>query len=302
MLCKELGIPVMPAKVAGPTTLLDFLGLLINTIKMEISLPEDKLRCLKSLLSSWLGRKSCTKRQLQSLIGHLHHASKVIKPGRPFIRRMIDLASSRPHPESMVCLNVEFRSDLQWWITFLEKWNGISIISALCRRPVDMVLTTDASGNWGCGGYFNRQWFQLPWNGYWQHMPIAVKELLPVVISCIIWGKQMRGLHVHCRCDNAAVIVMVNKGTSKNGVAAHLLRCLSFVAATFQFSLSASHLPGVENVAADSLSRDDLPRFHSTVDALPAPSPVPDKLFNCMLISMPDWLSQEWISVFRSFL
>ena len=112
----------------------------------------------------------------------------------------------------------------------------------------------------------------------------------------------MRGLHVRCRCDNAAVIVMVNKGTSRNGVAAHLLRCLSFVAATFQFSLSASHLPGVEKVAADALSRDDLPRFHSTVDALPAPTPVPDKLFDCLLISMPDWLSQEWISVFRSFL
>ena len=76
MLCKELGIPVMPEKVAGPTTLLDFLGLLIDTIKMEISLPEDKLLRLKSLLSSWLCRKSCTKRQLQSLIGHLHHASK----------------------------------------------------------------------------------------------------------------------------------------------------------------------------------------------------------------------------------
>lgn len=62
----------------------------------------------------------------------------------------------------------------------------------------------------------------------------------------------MRGLHIRCRCNNAAVIVMVNKGSSKNGVAAHLLRRLSFVMATFQISLSASHLPGVENIAADT--------------------------------------------------
>ena len=173
-LCRELGVPIMAAKVARPATTLEFLGIMIKTIRIEISLPGDKVSRLKSLLKSWLGRKSCSKRQLQSLIGHLHHASKVIKPGCPFIRRMIDLASSRPHPESMVRLNMEIRSDIRWWASFIETWNGVSIVSALCKRPVDHVLTTDASG---CGGHFDKRWFQLPWNGHWQDIPIAVKGI-----------------------------------------------------------------------------------------------------------------------------
>ena len=69
----------------------------------------------------------------------------------------------------------------------------------------------------------------------------------------------MCGRHnnIYCRYDNAAVVAMVNKGTSENGVTAHILRCLSFVTARWQISISASHLPGADNDAADALSRND---------------------------------------------
>ena len=43
------------------------------------------------------------------------------------------------------------------------------------------------------------------------------------------------------------------------------LRCLYFYAAFYQFSYSAHHLPGVKNVAADALSRDNLLLFNSFV-------------------------------------
>ena len=302
-LCRDLGIPVMKEKVVGPSTRLEFLGLLLDTEKMEIILPAVKLRHLESLLATWVSRKSCTKRQLLSLIGHLHHASKVTRPGHPFVRRMIDLAASRPHPESFIRLNMEFRSDLQWWSTFLWKWNGVSVVSALCKRPVDAVLTTDASGTWGCGGYLGKEWFQIQWKGHWQEVSIAAKELLPIVAACVIWARKMRGQHIQCRCDNSAVVVMINKGTSKNDVAAHLLRCLSFITASQQISLSACHIPGVENAAADALSRNDIFRFRSCVQsAKTMPSPISDKLYDCLLVSRPDWLSPAWTAIFSSLL
>ena len=55
---------------------------------MEISLPEDKLEQLKKLLAEWKGRKGCTRK---SLIGHLQHAAKVVRPGRRFIHDMLSL-------------------------------------------------------------------------------------------------------------------------------------------------------------------------------------------------------------------
>ncbi len=41
--CRELGTPVASHKCTGPTSCLVFLGILIDTVKMEISLPKEKL-------------------------------------------------------------------------------------------------------------------------------------------------------------------------------------------------------------------------------------------------------------------
>ena len=56
-LCGDLGVPIMPEKVAGPST---SLGLLIDIVKMEISLPIYKLTRLKAMLDSCQVRKSCS--------------------------------------------------------------------------------------------------------------------------------------------------------------------------------------------------------------------------------------------------
>ena len=65
----------------------------------QLRLPAEKLAQLIADLYSWCNRRSCTKRQLLSLIGSLSHASRVIRPGRTFLRRLIDLSTtvSEPH-------------------------------------------------------------------------------------------------------------------------------------------------------------------------------------------------------------
>ena len=87
---------------------------------MEIRLPEEKLQRLKSLLRTWLPRKSCTKRELLSLCGSLQHASAVVKPGSMFLQRMIDLSRRHIHLDAPMRLNAEFRADLRWWATFIN--------------------------------------------------------------------------------------------------------------------------------------------------------------------------------------
>ena len=62
---------------------------------MCFRLPEEKLQQLETLLQSWEGKKSCTKLELDSLIGQLQ---QVIKPGRSFLRRMIGLAKLAKKP------------------------------------------------------------------------------------------------------------------------------------------------------------------------------------------------------------
>jgi hypothetical protein len=133
-------------------------------------------------------------------------------------------------------LNADFRADMRWWAAFITSWNGVSIVLALCHRPVDAWLTTDASGSWECGAYFRRCWFNTSWVSCpsWTDVPIAVRELLPIVISSALWGQNMRGLHVRCRCDNAAVVAIINKHDIHWP---HI--CLFFICARYAVSLSA---------------------------------------------------------------
>ena len=61
-----------------------------------------------------------------------------------------------------------------------------------------------------------------------------------------------------CRCDNAAVVAIVNSGRSKMDRAMHLMRYLSFFLAKWGVSLLCRHIPGTQNGAAEE---DVLCRF-----------------------------------------
>ena len=87
----ELDIPIAPGKTFPPSTHLEFMGILLYSMKMEARLPDDKLIRLRELVSSWQHKTCCRLQELQSLIGSLHFACKVVAPGRPFLRHMISL-------------------------------------------------------------------------------------------------------------------------------------------------------------------------------------------------------------------
>ena len=102
--------------------------------------------------------------------------------------------------------------------------------------------------------------------------------------ECGCVGSRWKGLTVLCRCDNAAVVAIVNSGRSRMDRAMHLMRCLSFFLARWEVSLVCRHIPGVENGAADALSRDDLPSFQRLVpDAAREPSGLPGQLLRCVV-------------------
>ena len=68
-ICRELGVTVAPQKTEGPVTSLSFLGILLDTERMELRLPNDKLIRLRALIQEWKGRRACRKRQLLSSLG-----------------------------------------------------------------------------------------------------------------------------------------------------------------------------------------------------------------------------------------
>ena len=65
-------------KFEGPSTTL--LGVVLDIFLLKACLPEEKVSALQTLLSSWSTKQVCFRRNLKSLLCHLHHAAKVSLP------------------------------------------------------------------------------------------------------------------------------------------------------------------------------------------------------------------------------
>ena len=215
--CNELGIPLAEEKLEGPSTSITFLGIVIDTLKCEILLPEEKLHRIRQEITSWLGRNKATKREILSLVGLLQHATKVIRPGRSFVSRMYATAARVKELDYYTRLGREFKSDLAWWHTFQ---------SVSHSTPADLVIQTDASGTWGCGAFFNKSLFQWQWPLNWSSVSIMAKELVPILLSCIVWGPTLAKHRILFQCDNLSLVAAICKNSSKDKVIMHLLRCL----------------------------------------------------------------------------
>ena len=299
--CESTGMPVEGDKCQGPVTCIPFLGMELDSSALEIRLPADKLARLRALLLTWRGRKACRKRELLSLIGSLSHACRAVRSGRAFLRRLIDLSTTTSHLDHFIRLNLEARSDIEWWHTFASSWNGVSMMQSLRRTTPVARITSDASGNWGCGAFSGQAWFQLKWAQQLLGHSITIKELIPIVIAAAIWGHKWRGSTVQIMCDNAAVVNILNQNSSRDREVMHLLRCMAFITAKFQFLITASHIPGIENTAADALSRDKVNLFHSICpQADHAPSAIPASLLDLLVLSKPDWTSWHWTELWNS--
>ena len=302
--CEWLGVPLKWSKVEGPTTELTFLGIVLDTIKGEIRLPQEKLGQLVYLVSAWSHRKACRKRELLSLIGKLAHACKVVKHGRTFLRRMIDTAQRARQLDHWIHLTAEFRSDLLWWDTFLPLWNGRSMLEVHNPRgQPEITFSSDASGSWGCGAMWNERWIQMEWNGSWDQQCIAAKELLPIALACAIWGAQWQHRQVLVWCDNMAVVSIMASQTSKDPLIMHLLRCMHFFWALHDISVQAEHIPGASNTVADAISRNNLQvMFQEVPSASKVPDPIHPALRQLLVDQRPDWLSDNWRALLKASL
>ncbi len=131
------------------------------------------------------------------------------------------------------------------------------------------------------------------------------KELAPVVVAATIWGPNWQGHKVLFLSlfDNVAAVAAICLGTAKDPSIRHLLRCLFFFAAAWQFDYTAAHIPGVANTAADALSCDRANMLHTIFPAAThLPSSIPISLQELILNTDACWTSQPWRQSFNHFM
>jgi hypothetical protein len=132
-------------KTEGPSTVINFLGILIDT---ELWIPLDKLTRLQGLLGKWSRRKTASRKDLEFLLGHLCHAATVIQAGRPFLHQLFSPLAVSRRTQHVVSLDSGARADLAWWRCFLKDWNRTSSFPPLTPS---FKVVCDASGSFRCG-------------------------------------------------------------------------------------------------------------------------------------------------------
>ena len=130
---------------------------------------------------------------------------------------------------------------------------------------------------------------------------ITLKELLPIILACAVWGKGSNNVRVTVHCDNLGTVALVNSGYSKVPQIMYLLRCLFFIQAQFQIELWAVHVPGIKNTLADAILRNNLGLLYSQVpESIGQQSSIPPQLLSLLLDQHLDWTSVNWTQQFSS--
>ncbi|MCG8431274.1 MAG: hypothetical protein MJA29_08895, partial [Candidatus Omnitrophica bacterium] len=289
LIFRRLNIPTAPHKTIGPAQLLEFLGILLDTVNMLAKLPQDKIQRISQLIQDTLSRRTITKRDLLVILGHFNFASRVIVPGRSFVSYLIKLSTTVSKLHHHVTLNAECRKDLQAWSDFLQSWNGVAIFldTHLTQAP-DLELYTDSSSTIGFGGYFQKRYFYGRWPegctlGLNPDLSMAYLELFPIVVAALLWGDEWRGKKIMFHCDNMATVHILKKGRSKSIKIMKLMRILTMKAANCSFAVFSKHCPGISNSIADSLSRFEFQRFRQLApDAEPHPWSIPPEVLQIL--------------------
>ena len=264
-ICSQIRFPVSLEKTFWASTIIVFLGFLLDTVKQTISIPQEKINKALILIDTMLhnNRKKTTLLELQSLCGLLNFFSRGIIPARAFTRRLYAATKGALKPHHHINITGEMKLDLKLWRLFLNH------PSAYCRPFMDLTsLTksdeinfyTDVSRNFalGCGGVCEKSWYAIQWDPLFmqENSPsINYLELYALVTGVLCWIHRYENRRVVLFCDNMSVVYMVNSNTSKCKNCMILIRILVLHSLMHNVRVFAKYVKSKDNYKADLLSR-----------------------------------------------
>jgi hypothetical protein len=258
-LLTDLGVLESPSKAAPPSTVMTFIGIQFDSVKMSMEVTPERLLEISEILRSWARKRVATKRELQSLIGKLQYAAKCVRASRIFISRLLVQLAKLNGQSHKFTISREFRKDLNWWSRFMESFNGVTLIGDMAWTTPDGEFATDACLT-GCGGANRGTFFRAMFPDYIlaKELHISALELLTVLLAVRLWCAQYHGMRIIILCDNLASVQVLNSGRTKDPWMLLCVREIAFLCAQHNLELRAQHIAGVLNRIPDLLSRDHL--------------------------------------------
>ncbi|CAG2233228.1 unnamed protein product [Mytilus edulis] len=140
----------------------------------------------------------------------------------------------------------------------MTRFHGKTTIPEHIWTKPDQLIQTDASLS-GIGGIFYNscitEYFHCDIHTSWSGHHISVYELLAVLISFKVWGKKLQNKRIVLQCDNSSSVSLLNTGRCRDKIMLSIVRNIWLICAEYNIQIKAIHIQGINNRAADILSR-----------------------------------------------
>ena len=275
-ICSKIQFPVALEKTCWSSTLIVFLGMLIDTVNQRILIPVEKLRKALNQIDRILenSKRKATVIQIQKLCGILNFLCRAIMPRRPFLMRLyqslagIKSKNEKLKPYHHIRVAEDTILDLQVWKAFLtspESYARPFLDVNVCDNAVTLDWYTDAAKavGKGFGRHHRDEWFYAIWEEplLKKDPSIGFLELYAVTVSILLWVKYYKNQRIVLFCDNESVVHMVNNQSSKCKNCMTLIRILVIECILHNVRVYAKHVRTEKNSRADSLSRGKIDLF-----------------------------------------
>ena len=256
-----IGIRESLSKACAPAFIMAFLGILFNTITMSLTITEECLKEIEELLFSWERKTKFTLNELQQLVGKLNFATSTIRVGRVFMSRLINELANFNDTE-VKYVTEDIKCDVNWWITFMEEYDRVSIMPPQNWDQPDLIFSSDTcltgGGGWNYLGNGKSLAFHTKFPSWLTGMngvKINELELITFIVCIKKCGKSIENRNILAYCDNQVTVDIINKGKAKNRFEQACVRELCYLTGKRNAWIKLVYLSSDENRISDSLSR-----------------------------------------------
>ena len=194
-----------------------------------------------------------TRHEMQSFMGKVLHTTKCTTTARRFTNRLLDFLRTLPNRGTRTNPH-ESRLDVLWLATFLQAFNGLTLM----KPPIaGLVAFVDACPEGiGCHcptvGYYTQDLLHS-----FQQLQFSISSLecFNLLVGTRRWIQSWRGQVVLLFSDNWAAVCAANSGRARDPLLRASIRELWWLCAYHNVELIIRHRPGANMQDADTLSR-----------------------------------------------